>query len=212
MDESTVRYIRQPPHRRCVNGADMRKLIVTENITIDGVIDATEGWFAPGGDEDDDQSDVVDALREQWETADAVLLGRVTFEQMRGYWPLQTDDPTGIADYLNRVTKYVVSTTLHEPNWAHTTVLRGSLVDEVQVLKSSPGADIVTTGSMRLTSDLIAADLVDEYRLFVYPVVIGRGHRLFTNATGVPDLHLEEARPFRSGIVLLRYRTTPQTT
>jgi hypothetical protein len=88
----------------------MRDLIVTENITLDGVIDATEGWFAPAGDEADvDESDVVDAIREHREAADAFLVGRVTFEQMRGYWPLQTDDATGISDYLNRVSKYVVS-------------------------------------------------------------------------------------------------------
>ena len=196
----------------CQREQTMRELIVTENITIDGVIDAAGGWFAPGGDDDTDQSDVLDALREQREAADALLLGRVTFEDMRGYWPLQTDDPTGIADYLDNVNKYVVSTTLAEPNWANTTVLQGPVVEEVQALKASPGADIVTTGSMTLTSDLIAAGLVDEYRLFVYPVVIGRGHRLFTNATEVPGLQLEEARPFRSGIVLLRYRTTPQGT
>jgi dihydrofolate reductase len=188
----------------------LRELIVTENITIDGVIDAAEGWFAPGEDGDTDQSDVIDALREQWEGADAMLLGRVTFEQMRGYWPLQTDDTTGIAEYLDNVTKYVVSTTLEEPNWAHTNVLSGSLVEEIEALKSSPGADIVTTGSKTLTTGLIAAGLVDEYRLFVYPVVIGRGHRLFTDAIEVRGLHLEEARPFRSGVVLLRYRSTPR--
>jgi dihydrofolate reductase len=188
---------------------DMRELIVTENITLDGVIDAAGGWFAPGGDDDTDQSDVLDAIREQREAADALLLGRVTFEDMRCYWPLQTDDDTGIADYLDNVNKYVVSRTLGDPNWAHTTVLQGPVIDEVQALKTAPGADIVTTGSVTLTSELIAAGLVDEYRLFVYPVVLGRGRRLFTNATDVPGLHLEEARPFGSGIVLLRYRTAP---
>jgi dihydrofolate reductase len=90
----------------------MRELIVTENITLDGVIDAAEGWFAPGADGDTDQSDVLDALREQREVADALLLGRVTFEQMRGYWPLQTNDSSGIAEYLDNVEKYVVSSTL----------------------------------------------------------------------------------------------------
>jgi dihydrofolate reductase len=186
----------------------VRELIVTENITVDGVIDATGGWFAPGEDDDGDQSDVIGALREQWETADALLFGRVTFEEMRGYWPLQTDDTTGIAAYLDRVNKYVVSSTLTDPNWANTAVLRGSLVEEVEALKSSPGADIVSTGSMRLTRDLIAAGLVDAYRLFVYPVVIGRGHRLFADATDIAGLRLEEARAFRSGVVLLRYRAT----
>ena len=82
----------------------MRDLIVTENITLDGVIEATEGWFDPAGGEDD-VSDVETALRKQREAADALLLGRVTFEQMRGYWPLQTDDTTGITDYLNGVSR-----------------------------------------------------------------------------------------------------------
>jgi dihydrofolate reductase len=185
----------------------VRELIVVENITIDGVIDLAGGWFAPGGGDDNDQSDVLDALREQRAAADALLLGRVTFVDMRGYWPLQTDDASGIADYLDNVNKYVVSTTLTDPNWANTTVLQGPLVEAVQALKASPGRDIVTTGSMTLTTDLIAAGLVDEYRLFVYPVVTGQGHRLFANATEVPSLRLEEVRPFRSGIVLLRYRT-----
>ncbi len=85
----------------------MRDLIITENITLDGVIDAAEGWFAPAGDEDVDQSDIIAALAEQREAADAFLVGRTTFEEMRGYWPHQTDDPTGITDYLNRVSKYV---------------------------------------------------------------------------------------------------------
>ena len=186
----------------------MRDLIVTENITLDGVIDATEGWFAPAGDEADvDESDVVDAIREHREAADAFLVGRVTFEQMRGYWPLQTDDATGISDYLNRVSKYVFSRTLEDPGWEPTTVLSGPLVDEIRALKSQPGEDIVATGSITLVHDLIAAGLVDEYRLFVYPVVLGHGRRLFPEAHGIPRLRLLEARPFRSGIVLMRYRT-----
>lgn len=186
----------------------MRDLIVTQNITLDGVIDAAEGWFDPAGDDAEaDQTDVEAALRQQREAADAFLLGRVTFEQMRGYWPLQTDDPTGITDYLNTVAKYVMSSTLRNPAWKRTTVLRGELVDEIQALKSEPGKDIVTTGSITLVSDLIAAGLVDEYRLFVYPVVLGRGRRLFAGATDIPRLRLVETRPFRSGIALLRYRT-----
>ena len=126
---------------------------------------------------------------------------------MRGYWPLQTDDTTGIADYLNNVSKYVVSSTLQDPEWERTAVLRGRLVDEIRALKSNPGRDIVTTGSITVVRELIAAGLVDEYRLFVYPVVLGRGERLFADATEVPSLRLVEARPFRSGVVLLRYRT-----
>ncbi len=150
-------------------------------------------------------SDVETALRQQREAADALLLGRVTFEQMRGYWPLQTDDRTGITDYLNDVSKHVISSTLQDPEWEHTAVLRS--VEDIQALKSETGGDIVTTGSISLVRELIGAGLVDEYRLFTYPVVLGQGQRLFADATKVPRLRLVENRPFRSGIVLLRCRT-----
>jgi dihydrofolate reductase len=171
------------------------------------VIEAAEDWFqAAGADSGVDQSDVEEALREQREAADAFLVGRLTFESMRGYWPQQTDDKTGITEYLNRVSKYVVSSTLDEPKWEHTTVLRGAPEDEIEALKSQSGMDIVTTGSIKLVHALITAGLVDEYRLFVYPVVIGRGGRLFPDGYGIPKLRLVETRPFRSGIVLLRYR------
>ncbi|WP_307188893.1 dihydrofolate reductase family protein [Nocardia anaemiae] len=181
---------------------------MTENITLDGVIDASEGWFTVGNDAQGDQSDVLDELMRQSAECDAVLFGRITFEQMRGYWPQQTDDETGIADDLNNVHKYVMSSSLGEPEWAKTTVLRGPLADEMRALKSEPGKDIVTTGSITLVHGLIAADLVDEYRLFVFPVVLGRGARLFEDATHVPALRLVESRKFRSGVVLLRYRTS----
>jgi riboflavin biosynthesis pyrimidine reductase len=144
----------------------MRELIVTQNITLDGVIDAAEGWFDASGEEGVDQSDVVEAVREEIATTDALLVGRVTFEQ-----------------------------------------LRVPLLDEVRELKAQPGKGIVVTGSMSLMPELIAGGVVDEYRLFVYPVVLGHGQRLFADATNVPRLHLAEARRFRSGIVLLRYRT-----
>ena len=183
----------------------MRELIVTQNITLDGVIDAAEGWFDPSDGEGTDQSDLIEAVHEGMATTDALLFGRVTFEQMRGYWPLQTDDTTGITDYLNDVSKYVVSGILQDPEWERTAVLRS--VKDIRALKSETGGDIVTTGSIRLVRELIAGGLVDEYRLFTYPVVLGRGQRLFADATAVPRLRLVESQPFRSGIVLLRYRT-----
>ncbi len=190
-------------------GGGTRDLIVTENVTLDGVIDASEGWFDPAnGDAEVDQSDLLAALREQMASADAFLVGRVTFEQMRGYWPARTDDTTGITDYLNAVHKYVVSHTLDDPRWPNTTVLGGEPADEIRALKAQPGGDIVTTGSMTLVRSLVAAGLVDEYRLFVYPVVLGHGTRLFADpaAAGAGRLRLVETRPFASGIVLLRYR------
>jgi dihydrofolate reductase len=184
----------------------VRDLIITENITLDGVIDATEGWFAPSGEEDVDESDIIAALAEQREAADAFLIGRVTFEQLRSFWPNQTGDETGVSDYLNAVSKYVVSSTLQDPEWDRSTILRGPLLDDVQALKAEPGKDIVVTGSLTLVPALIDAGVVDEFRLFVYPVVLGRGQRLFEDATSVGRLTVVETRQFNSGVVLMRYR------
>ena len=186
----------------------MRTLVVTENITLDGVIDATGGWFALANDEAVDQTDLNDALIEQSNAADAVLFGRVTFEEMRGYWPLQTDDDTGVTEYLNGVAKYVVSATMVDPKWERSTVLTGDIEENVRDLKSRSGRDIVTTGSITLVHELIRLGLVDEYRLFVYPVVLGRGARLFEEGADVPQLQLLEGRSFRSGVTLLRYGVT----
>jgi dihydrofolate reductase len=154
-----------------------------------------------------DQSDINEALRKQAGAADAVLLGRVTFEEMRGYWPLQTDDETGVTEYLNSVAKYVVSSTMKDPEWERSTVFSGDLEVDVRDLKGKAGKDIVVTGSITLVHELIRLGLVDEYRLFVYPVVLGRGARLFEDATSVPKLKLVDGRPFRSGVVLTSYCT-----
>jgi dihydrofolate reductase len=176
----------------------MRDLIVTQNTTVDGIVEAGD-WFGPA----DGGEDVLDVVREQSSRADAFLTGRITFEEMRGFWPQQTDDATGITDYLNNVQKYVVSRTLEDPGWEPTTVLRG--VDDVRRLKDAPGGDIVCTGSIQLSQSLIAADLVDEFRLFVYPTVVGRGRRLFPDGHG-QDLRLTGSQSFTSGVMLLTYR------
>jgi dihydrofolate reductase len=143
--------------------------------------------------------------------ADGVLLGRITYESYASYWPQQVDDETGVSDYLNRTQKYVVSTTLGDPTWQNTTVLRGPLNADIHVLKDRPGKDIVLSGSLTLARALLAEGLVDEYRLFVYPVVRGHGRQLFEIAPAGPDadlrrMRLEENRATSSGVVLLRYR------
>lgn len=137
--------------------------------------------------------------------ADAVLLGRVTYEQFAGYWPAQTDDTTSVSDYLNRTTKYVVSSSLTNPKWQHTTILRGALADDIAALKRQSGKDIVATGSITLVRSLVQEGLADAVRLFVYPVVLGRGRRLFPDGIGA-KLRLTDTRIFRSGVVLLSYR------
>ncbi|MDO9407610.1 dihydrofolate reductase family protein [Patulibacter sp.] len=183
----------------------MRDLIITQNITLDGVVSNDSSWFGPA-DQEGDMGDVNEALMAQAHASDAFLVGRTTFEEMRGYWPKQADDTTGVTEHLDRVAKYVVSTTLDDPGWAGTTILRGPLEDDVRALKEAEGSDIVVTGSVALCHALIDADLVDEYRCFVYPHVEGRGRRLFEGRTSVPPLRTVEARAFRSGIVLTRHR------
>jgi dihydrofolate reductase len=181
----------------------MRTLAITQNITLDGSIEMLGDWFDPSGQGDMD--DLMEEIHAQDRRADALLVGRQTFEDLRGYWPLQSDDQTGIADYLDQVQKYVVSSTMTDPGWAHTEVLAGDVLDEVRALKERDGQDIVLTGSIRLGHALIAAGLVDEYRLIVYPVVQGRGRRLFPDGVEAPWLELRDLKRFRSGIALLVY-------
>jgi len=146
-------------------------------------------------------------MQEMMSAEDAQLYGRKTFEAMRGFWPNQVDDTTGVTDHLNRVDKYVISTTMDKPDWEHSTVLHGNLLDEVRALKERPGSNLGVTGSISVCHALIAAGLVDEYRLLTYPVVVNVGQRLFdVKGTTTLGLDLLDATPFTSGAVLLRYQ------
>jgi dihydrofolate reductase len=180
----------------------MRKLVITQNITLDGSIEMLDDWFDPQLQDED----LLEESHRQDSQADALLVGRQTFEDFRGYWPKQTDDSTGVTDYLNQVAKYVVSSTMSDPEWQNSTVLSGDPLQRTTELKSRPGRDIVLTGSISLAHALIAGGVVDEYRLFVYPTVQGRGRRPFPDGTAIPRLTLvEPPKSFRSGITLLRY-------
>lgn len=182
----------------------MRKLVITENMTLDGVVDQLDKWFSPteGGD------DIAEVNRDHMRTTGAVLLGRTTYEEFKGFWPRQTDDTTGVTDYLNRTPKYVFSSTLTQADadWQNTVILRGHLADEVMALKNQEGADIVVSGSISLAQSLAREKIVDEYRFFVYPTILGLGRRLFPDGLD-SRLHLINTRTFRSGVVLLIYRS-----
>lgn len=181
----------------------MRTLAITQNITVDGAIEMLDDWFDP--QEQGDDQELLDEIHRQDRAADGFLVGRQTFEDLRGYWPQQSEDPTGITEYLNTVQKYVVSSTLADPGWENSTILTGDAVTEVTALKQRPGADIVVTGSITLCHTLITAGLVDEYRLFTYPVVQGRGRRLFPDGYTIPALRLADSKSFRSGITYTCY-------
>lgn len=188
-----------PPRQR--RPTDVTTLIVTQNITLDGSIEMLGDWFDPG----DQDPELLEANSKQAEKQDAMLLGRQTFEDFRGYWSQQTDDQTGITDELNQVQKYVVSSTLLDPEWQNSTVLSGDWLAQVRELKEQDGGEIAVTGSIRLTHALIEAGLVDEYRLFGYPAVQGGGRRLFPDGYELPRLELLESRGFTKGVTLLRY-------
>ncbi len=185
-----------------------RNLALSENMTADGVIDFDAGWFSPpGADSGLDTSDLEAVLGEHMAAQDALLLGRRTFEAFREYWPKQANDKTGITAHLDQVHKYVFSSTLDDPQWDNTEVLRGDPASEVRALKEQPGNEIAVGGSISIVWQLIAAGLVDEYRLFVHPVIVGHGRRLFENEGAPPRLQLTGSTEFRSGVVLLTYRT-----
>jgi dihydrofolate reductase len=179
----------------------MRRLLLVENITADGRIEMLDDWFNPSPE--GDIQDWLDEMERWGAASDAVLVGRQTFEDFRGYWPEHTDEPAGA--YLDQVQKYVVSSSMTDPEWRNSTILAGEPLDEVRRLKSSEGGDITLPGSITLAHAVLAAGLVDEIRLVVFPAVQGRGRGLVAEGTSFPRLELLEARAFRSGVAVLRY-------
>lgn len=176
----------------------MRRVVVTEFVSLDGVMEdpggaegtPQGGWafkFERGPEGDRYKLDELMA-------ADAMLLGRVTYQGFAQAWPQVTDE-VGFADKMNSMPKYVVSSTLEQAEWRNSTILRGDVVAEVRTLKAEPGGgDILVAGSARLAHALRDADLVDEYRLMVYPTVLGGGKRLFPAGGRASALRLVEAR------------------
>ena len=182
----------------------MRRLLVTENMTADGRIEMLDDWFNPSPE--GDIQDWLDGMERLGASSDAVLLGRRTFEDFRGYWPDHTDEQAGA--YLDQVQKYVVSSSMTDPQWHNSTILSGDPLDEVRRLKDSDGRDITLAGSITLVHAVLAAGLADELRLLIFPSVQGRGRGLVDERTSIPHLELLESHTFRSGVALLRYSVT----
>lgn len=175
------------------------KIIVTEFITLDGVVEAPNEWSFPYWT-DETAKFKLKELR----AADAQLLGRVTYEGFAAAWPTMSDEE-GFADRMNSIPKYAVSTTLEKGEWNNTTIIRTNVAEEVAKLKAQPGGDVLVAGSMTLIRILMEHDLVDEYRLLVYPIVLGKGKRLFADGVAA-SLTLTESRLMGStGVVLMCY-------
>jgi len=184
----------------------MGKLVVTEFVSLDGVMQAPggedfkyPGWtFEFDRGEDGNQFKLDETLE-----TDALLVGRVTYESFAGAWPSR-DGP--FADKFNSMPKYVVSSTLADPEWHNTTVLTGDAVDEAKKLKDSIDGIVQVPGSLRLVQALMQADVVDELHLMVFPVVLGTGWRLFGETSEKSDWRLLEARTVGpDGVLVLTY-------
>lgn len=185
----------------------MGKVVVSEFVSLDGVIEDPGGAekFEHGGWTIPYWSDDIGAFKfDELMTSDALLLGRVTYEGFAAAWPGQADE-AGFADRMNNLPKYVVSTTLDKADWNNSTIISGNVAEEVASLKEQPGQDILINGSGKLIQSLMPDNLIDEYRLLVYPIVLGSGKRLFQGGLDT-TLKLVESRAFDSGVILLRYQ------
>ena len=176
----------------------MRKVVVSEFVTLDGVFE-DPAWTLQF------QSEEQNAFKfAELKAADALLLGRVTYEGFAAAWPGMAEQTGEYGAMMNGYPKYVASTTLDQAEW-NASVLKGDLAEEVAGLKRQPGRDLLVFGSGRLVEALLRHDLVDEYRLLVFPVVLGRGRRLFPEGLET-TLRLVEAKTFSSGVVALTYQ------
>jgi dihydrofolate reductase len=185
------------------------RIVVTEFVSLDGVVEAPGGGenFKHGGwSFEISRGDEGDKFKlDETMSSEALLLGRVTYEGFAAAWPSRTDE-FGFADKFNNMPKYVVSSTLKDPEWNNSTVLTGDVADEVANLKERHDGDIVVHGSPQLVQTLIEHDLVDEYRLMVFPVVLGSGKRLFGETTDKKSLRLVDSKVVGDGVSILVYQ------
>jgi dihydrofolate reductase len=181
----------------------MSKLVVSQFVSVDGVVEdpgGSEGWdrggwafqFDRGPDGDKFKMDEVMA-------SDALLLGRVTYEGFAAAWPSREGE---FADKFNKMAKYVVSTTLENPEWNNSTVIKGDVAGEIATLKEQPGREILVNGSVQLIETLLEHGLVDEWRLMVFPVVLGGGKRLFSDTGAAAPLQLVDSKPAGETFIL----------
>jgi dihydrofolate reductase len=190
----------------------MGKIVVSANVTLDGVVqDPTGeegfrhgGWFAQVGS--NDREGFAQCALDEAVGAEAFLVGRRTYEYLASRWPSRSGE---LADRLNDMPKYVVSSTLHDPAWNNTTVITGSAVREVARLKQHVQGEIVVPGSRTVVRALIEHHLVDELRVLVYPFLLGAGERLFGATNDKLRLHLLGSRTVGDGLAYLTYEVTP---
>ncbi len=173
----------------------MRRIVVTEFLSLDGVMENPMWTFPYWNDE------IAQFKGDEGNASDALLLGRVTYEGFAAAWPESKDEG---AEYFNSIRKYVVSTTLDKAEWNNSHLIKDNIVDQITSLKQQDGKDIVVHGSGRLIQTLMQHDLIDVYRLLIYPLVLGGGQRLFEDENTV-NLKLVDSKATSSGVVALVY-------
>lgn len=183
----------------------VRKIVVSELMTIDGVIQDPQLWMFDYSTERSQQYK-LDELK----AADSLLLGRVTYDGFASAWPTMADE-AGFADRMNGYPKYVVSNTLTDASWSNSTVISHDVVKSIAGLKEQSGRDILVYGSGDLIQTLTQHDLIDEYRLMIFPLVLGEGQRLFGDAIDVKKLQLIGTETFDKGVILLTYAPAEAT-
>jgi dihydrofolate reductase len=184
--------------------APMRKVLVSEIVSLDGVVESPEKWHFPYFN--DQMGEAIGAAMAQ---ADAMLLGRVTYEEFAAFWPAQSssDEDQQFTDYMNNTPKFVVSKTLEEPlEWNNSTLIKENVAEEITKLKQQPGKDISITGSPTLVRSLLEEGLLDELRLMVHPIVVGSGKRLFEDGSHQKALKLVDSKTFGTGVLYLSYQ------
>jgi dihydrofolate reductase len=180
----------------------MRKIIAAEFMSLDGVMESPDRWHFPYWN--DEMGAEIGAAMAQ---SDAMLMGRVLYEEWAAYWPEQDPEENPVAAQMNSIQKYVVSTTLEEPlQWSNSTLIKENVAEEIQKLKNQPGRDIVISGSAALVRSLLDYGLLDELKLMIHPVVVGSGKRLFEGEAETKPLELVDSKTFSTGVLYLTYR------
>jgi dihydrofolate reductase len=177
----------------------MRKIVAGLHMSLDGVVESPDQWVFPYNYANDEMNQAIGSAMA---TADAMLLGRVTYQEFAAHWPNQTGD---IADYMNGTPKLVVSNTLDTLQWQNSTLISGDVVGELAKRKQGPGRDLSLVGSATLAQSLLREGLLDELRLLVCPIVVGRGKRLFEDGGAPVPLKLVDAQTFSTGVQWVTY-------
>jgi dihydrofolate reductase len=177
----------------------MRKVIVSNSVTLDGRVDEVRDWALPG-DDDEFVKHQTDLLSH----SDGLLLGRKSYEFFAAVWPSRSGE---FPDRINSIAKYVASTTLDELGWENSHLIEGDVPEAVAKLKQQPGQDLIVYGSHDLTHNLLEHNLIDEYQLWVYPVVLGKGRSFFGDGVERMDLDLVDTTVIPPGVAILTYQS-----